>query len=210
MQSRLPGAFGSRDRIIVLASDHRYFGVVSGLERPREVLSPLLEHVDALMTDPGVLRNCFPGGVDVPVILRASGCTSTMPVPVPGHMQEPAKWAFEQRTGKPFDQTYQEYRAKIDSGTATARDFEQYRSLDSVVNLPDTIANENLILDAQDVRRESAAAAVVSVYLRTRYQSRTLDNLARLSRQARKINLPVWAWWRSAMRWDISNAIPIF
>ncbi len=34
-------------------------------------------------------------------------------------------------------------------------------------------------------------AAAVSVYLRTHYQSSTLDNLATMSRQARKLNMPV-------------------
>ncbi len=187
----LAGIFEGRERIVVLASDHRYFGVVSGLERPAEVLTPLLEYVDALMTDPGVLRNCFPDGIDRPVILRASGCTTTQSVPVPGYLQEPAKLAYQQRTGRDFDSTYRTLSSKIESGQASVEEFEEYRRLDSIVNLPDTIANENLILNAAGVRREGAAAAAVSVYLRTEYQSRTLDNLATLSRQARRLNLPV-------------------
>src|SRR3970040_739742 len=59
--------FGKSERIVVLAADHRYFGVVSGLEKPCQVLSPLLEFVDVLMTDPGVLRNEFGGQVSKPV-----------------------------------------------------------------------------------------------------------------------------------------------
>src|SRR5579884_2636179 len=81
-QSRLDEVFSGRERIVVLAADHRYFGVVSGLECPREVLSPLLPYVDALMTDPGVLRHSFTSGVGKPVILRSSGCSTTMSVPV--------------------------------------------------------------------------------------------------------------------------------
>jgi len=191
MQTGLEKIFAGRNRVVVLAADHRYFGVVSGLERPREVLSPLLPYVDALMTDPGVLRHCFRDGVGLPVIVRASGCSTTMSVPVPGYLQETAKLAYQQRTGKDFQTTYSECRAKIESGKATPAEFEEYRSLDSVINRPDTIANERLILRAEDVQREGGAAAAVSVYLRTEYQSRTLDNLATLSRQARKINLPL-------------------
>src|SRR5687768_3328546 len=65
--------FGKSERIVVLAADHRYFGVVAGLEKPWQVLSPLLEHVDVLMTDPHVLRQEFKGRVGKPVLLRASG-----------------------------------------------------------------------------------------------------------------------------------------
>ena len=191
MQTGLEEILVGRKRMVVLAADHRYFGVVSGLECPGTVLSPLLPHVDALMTDPGVLRHYFRDGVGKPVIVRASGCTTTMSVPVPGYLQEPAKLAFQQRTRKNFDKTYSEYQTKIDSGNATLAEFEQYRSLDSVVNRPDTIANERLILRAEDVIREGGSAAAVSVYLRTEFQSQTLDNLATLSRDARKINLPI-------------------
>src|SRR3972149_3702795 len=45
--------FGKSKRIVVLAADHRYFGVVAGLEKTRAVLAPLLHYVDVLMTDPG-------------------------------------------------------------------------------------------------------------------------------------------------------------
>ena len=51
--------FGKSERIVVLAADHRYFGVVAGLEKPLDVLAPLLPFVDVLMTDPGVLRHQF-------------------------------------------------------------------------------------------------------------------------------------------------------
>lgn len=191
MQIGLEKIFAGRNRIVVLAADHRYFGVVSGLERPAEVLAPLLPYADALMTDPGVLRHYFRDGVSVPVIVRASGCSTTMSVPVPGYLQEPAKLAYQQRTGKDFHKAYSEYQAKIESGNATAAEFEEYRSLDSVINRPDTIANEKLILRAEDVQREDGAAAAVSVYLRTEYQTQTLDNLATFSREARRINLPL-------------------
>ena len=183
--------FGKSERIVVLAADHRYFGVVAGLERPCQVLSPLLEFVDVLMTDPGVLRNEFGGQVSKPVLLRASGCTSTMSVSVPGYLQEPAKLAYQQRTGKEFDAAYREFQAKVESGKATPEEFEEFRYLDSFLTEPDTIANEKLILSAEEVRQEGAAGAAVSVYLRTRYQSSTLDNLAAMSRQARKAGIAV-------------------
>ncbi|MDX6647583.1 MAG: 3-hydroxy-5-phosphonooxypentane-2,4-dione thiolase, partial [Miltoncostaeaceae bacterium] len=79
--------FPNSDRIVVLAADHRYFGVVAGLERPGEVLTPLLEYVDVLMTDPFIVRTTFGGSVGKPVLMRASGCTSTMNVAVPGYLQ---------------------------------------------------------------------------------------------------------------------------
>lgn len=191
MQTGVEKIFAGRKHIVVLAADHRYFGVVSGLERPGEVLSPLQPYVDALMTDPGVLRHYFRSGVGLPVIVRASGCSTTMNVPVPGYLQEPAKLAYQQRTGKDFRETYSEYRAKIEAGKATPEEFEEYRSLDSVINRPDTIANERLILRAEGVKREGGAAAAVSVYLRTDYQSQTLNNLATMSREARKVDLPL-------------------
>lgn len=183
--------FRKSERIVVLAADHRYFGVVSGLEQPRKVLSPLLEYVDVLMTDPGVLRNEFQGRVAKPVILRASGCTSTMDVAVPGYLQEPAKMAYQQRTGRDFEKTYRDSRAKTESGKATPEEFDEFRYLDSFLHEPDTIANEKLILSAEEVRKEGATAAAVSVYLRTKYQSSTLDNLATMSREARKLSMPV-------------------
>lgn len=183
--------FGRSERIVVLASDHRYFGVVAGLERPGQVLKPLLPYVDVLMTDPGVLRNDFGGKVSKPVILRASGCTSTMDVSVPGYLQEPAKRAWQQRTGKDFDRTYLELKVKTDAGQATPEEFEDFRYLDSFLHEPDTIANERLILSGQNVKDAGAAAAAVSVYLRTRYQSSTLNNLATMSRHARKAGIAV-------------------
>jgi DhnA family fructose-bisphosphate aldolase class Ia len=165
--------------------------VVAGLERPYQVLSPLLDYVDVLMTDPGVLRNEFKGNVSKPVILRASGCTSTMDVTVPGYLQEPAKQAYQQRTGREFDKTYQEYKAKTESGKATPEEFDEFRYLDSFLHEPDTIANEKLILSAEGVREEGALGAAVSVYLRTKHQTSTLDNLATMSRQARKAGIAV-------------------
>ncbi len=191
MLDGLKRLFGGRERIVVLAADHRYFGVVAGLESPAKVLTPLLPYVDALMTDPGVLRNAFTGSVERPVILRASGCTTTMSVPVPGYLQEPAKLAYQQRTGCDFDKAFREIQAKVAGGTATPEEFDEYQVLESVVSLPDTIANERLIISARDVVSEGGAAAAVSVYLKTEHQSQTLDNLATMSRQAREAGLPV-------------------
>lgn len=183
--------FVKAERIVVLAADHRYFGVVAGLEKPGEVLKPLLEYVDVLMTDPGTVRNTFRGKVDKPVLMRASGCTSTMDVTVPGYLQEPAKSSYQKRTGRDFDKTYSEYSAKVASGKATPEEFNEFRYLDSFLHEPDTIANERLILTAEGVREDGGDGAAVSVYLRTQYQSSTLDNLATMSRQARKLNMPV-------------------
>jgi hypothetical protein len=136
-----------------------------------------------------VLRNDFAGKSPVPVILRASGCTSTMDVSVPSYLQEPAKWAYQQRTGRDFDHTYAELKAKTDSGQASAQEFEWFRYLDGFLHEPDTIANEKLILSGQNVKEMGCAAAAVSVYLRTRHQSSTLNNFATMSRHARKAGI---------------------
>lgn len=183
--------FGKSKRIVVLASDHRYFGVVAGLEEPGKVLKPLMEYVDVLMTDPGIVRHDFGGKVGKPVLMRASGCSSTMNVTVPGYLQEPAKASYQKRTGRDFEKTYADYSAKVSSGKATADEFNEFRYLDSFLHEPDTIANERLILTAEGVRDGGGDAAAVSVYLRTHYQTSTLDNLATMSRQARKLNMPV-------------------
>lgn len=191
MSPNLKTILGQYEHVLVLAADHRYFGVVAGLENPATALYPLIPYVDVLMTDLGTRRHYLGQNVNVPIILRASGCTSVMDVPVAGHLQEPAKLAYEQRTGKNFDEAYHELAMKVESGSASCVEFERFRSLDSIVNEPDTIANERLILTAENVLTEGACAAAVSVYLRTRYQSQTLDNLATMSRQARASNLSV-------------------
>ena len=183
--------FRGAERIVVLAADHRYFGVVAGLEQPEPVLKPLMPYVDVLMTDPSVVRNAFNGKVDVPVLMRASGCTTTMNVTVPGYLQEPAKAAYQARTGRNFDKTYNECTARIESGKATPEEFDEFRYLDSFIHEPDSIANEKLILSARGVCEAGGTAAAVSVYLRTHFQSSTLDNLATMSRMARKLDMPV-------------------
>ena len=183
--------FKGSERIVVLAADHRYFGVVAGLEQPGPVLKPLMPYVDVLMTDPSVVRHAFHGKVGVPVLMRASGCTSTMDVTVPGYLQEPAKAAYQARTGRNFDETYNACAAKVNSGNATPAEFDEFRYLDSFLHEPDTIANEKLMLSAQGARDAGGTAVAVSVYLRTHYQSSTLDNLAKMSRMARKLDMPV-------------------
>jgi putative autoinducer-2 (AI-2) aldolase len=114
-----------------------------------------------------------------------------MDVPVPGYLQEPAKLAYRQRTGRDFEESYNESKGKIERGGATREEFEQFRYLESFLHMPDTIADESLILTAEDVVREGGSGAAVSCYLKTMYQTKTLGNLARMSREARKLNLPV-------------------
>lgn len=183
--------FRGAERIVVLAADHRYFGVVAGLEEPGPVLKPLMPYVDVLMTDPSVVRHAFGGNVGVPVLMRASGCTSTMDVAVPGYLQEPAKAAYQARTGRNFEEAYSACAAKVKSGQASPAEFEEFRYLDSFLHEQDTIANERLILSAQGVCEAGGTGAAVSVYLRTRYQSSTLNNLATMSRMAKKLDMPV-------------------
>jgi putative autoinducer-2 (AI-2) aldolase len=66
-------------RAVMLAVDHGYFlGPTSGLERPRETVTPLLPHADSLMLTRGVLRQCVDPASRVSVVLRVSGGTSIL------------------------------------------------------------------------------------------------------------------------------------
>ncbi len=182
---------GKSGKAVVLATDHRYFGVVNGLETPGPVIRPLLPYVDVLMTEPHILRNVFGGKVDKPILLRASGCSTVMNVPTPAYLLEPAKAAYQQRTGKPFDQAVADLSAKAKSGKATDAEKEELAYLESFLYEPDTIGSEKLMLTGKGCVDEGAAGAAVSVYLKTRYQTQTLENLATMSREARPLGLPV-------------------
>ena len=66
-------------RTVMLAVDHGYFlGPTSGLEKPREMVGPLLPYADALMLTRGVLRTSVDPGASVPIVLRVSGGTSIL------------------------------------------------------------------------------------------------------------------------------------
>jgi putative autoinducer-2 (AI-2) aldolase len=63
----------------MLAIDHGYFqGPTTGLERPGEVVRPLLPYADSLMLTRGVLRNCIDPTIHTPIVLRVSGGTSVL------------------------------------------------------------------------------------------------------------------------------------
>jgi putative autoinducer-2 (AI-2) aldolase len=69
----------STGRTVMLAVDHGYFqGPTTGLENPRETISPLVPYADCLMLTRGVLRTSVDPGVNVPVVLRVSGGTSIL------------------------------------------------------------------------------------------------------------------------------------
>jgi putative autoinducer-2 (AI-2) aldolase len=66
-------------RTVMLAIDHGYFlGPTGGLEEPGKTVEPLLPYADSLMLTRGVLRQCIPPAVKVPVVLRISGGTSIL------------------------------------------------------------------------------------------------------------------------------------
>lgn len=66
-------------RCVMLAVDHGYFlGPTTGLERPREVVAPLVAYADSLMLTRGVLRQCVDPASRVPIVLRVSGGTSIL------------------------------------------------------------------------------------------------------------------------------------
>jgi putative autoinducer-2 (AI-2) aldolase len=63
----------------MLAVDHGYFqGPTTGLEKPRETITPLVPYADCLMLTRGVLRTSVEPDVNVPIVLRVSGGTSIL------------------------------------------------------------------------------------------------------------------------------------
>ena len=69
----------STGRTVMLAVDHGYFqGPTTGLEKPRETITPLVPYADCLMLTRGVLRTSVDPDVNVPVVLRVSGGTSIL------------------------------------------------------------------------------------------------------------------------------------
>ena len=66
-------------RTVMLAVDHGYFlGPTTGLERPRETITPLLPYADSLMLTRGVLRTSVDPACSTPIVLRVSGGTSIL------------------------------------------------------------------------------------------------------------------------------------
>jgi len=59
--------------------DHGYFlGPTRGLEKPAQTIAPLMPYFDALFCTRGVLRSVIDPANSKPIILRVSGCTSTI------------------------------------------------------------------------------------------------------------------------------------
>lgn len=64
-------------RTVMLAVDHGYFlGPTSGLETPRQTITPLLPYADSLMLTRGILRAAVDPTAAVPIVLRVSGGAS--------------------------------------------------------------------------------------------------------------------------------------
>ncbi|MBK8253173.1 MAG: 3-hydroxy-5-phosphonooxypentane-2,4-dione thiolase [Polyangiaceae bacterium] len=80
MKNRMAGILSPKDgRCVMLAVDHGYFqGPTTGLEKPREVVAPLLPYADSLMLTRGVLRTCVEADMRIPIVLRMSGGTSVL------------------------------------------------------------------------------------------------------------------------------------
>lgn len=77
MNNRLSQLIKSDGRCFFLAMDHGYFlGPTSKLEKPGEMVAPLMPYVDALFITRGVLRVSIDAASSKPVILRVSGGTS--------------------------------------------------------------------------------------------------------------------------------------
>ena len=80
MKNRMAGILSPKNgRCVMLAVDHGYFqGPTTGLEKPRDVVAPLLPYADSLMLTRGVLRASVDASVRIPIVLRVSGGTSVL------------------------------------------------------------------------------------------------------------------------------------
>ena len=80
MKNRLARIFNQKSgKTVMLAVDHGYFqGPTTGLKRPRETISPLLQYCDSLFVTRGVLRNCISPTTNTPIFLRVSGGPSVL------------------------------------------------------------------------------------------------------------------------------------
>ncbi|MDG6909372.1 MAG: 3-hydroxy-5-phosphonooxypentane-2,4-dione thiolase [Nitrososphaerota archaeon] len=66
-------------RTVMLAVDHGYFqGPTTGLENPRQTITPLIPFADSLMLTRGVLRTSVDPSQRLPIVLRVSGGTSIL------------------------------------------------------------------------------------------------------------------------------------
>ena len=80
MKNRMAGILSPKNgRCVMLAVDHGYFqGPTTGLEKPRDVVAPLLPYADSLMLTRGVLRTSVDANTRIPIVLRVSGGTSVL------------------------------------------------------------------------------------------------------------------------------------
>jgi len=66
-------------KCVFMPIDHGYFlGPTTGLEKPAQTIAPLMPYYDALFCTRGVLRSAIDPKNSKPIILRVSGCTSTV------------------------------------------------------------------------------------------------------------------------------------
>ena len=65
-------------RCVMLAIDHGYFGNIPGQLKCFDDMTPLFQYADALMLTRGMLRNCVPADIDVPIVLRVSAGASML------------------------------------------------------------------------------------------------------------------------------------
>jgi putative autoinducer-2 (AI-2) aldolase len=66
-------------KCVFMPIDHGYFlGPTTGLEKPAKTIEPLMPYFDALFCTRGVLRSAINPTNSKPIILRVSGCTSTV------------------------------------------------------------------------------------------------------------------------------------
>jgi len=178
-------------RAVVLATDHRYFGMHRGTEGFAEILPALIPYCDAFMTSQGILKyECVRQALEeniTPIILRASGCVN-----IASRRKSPAdqllvKAAYKTVAGGDFDQIYKESERDEKISATSRAHLEKMKRL---LNEDDTEADERLIMTAEQATKVHSLvkAVAVSVHIGSRYETPTLHELTRMVTQAYERN----------------------
>jgi len=79
MKNRLSQLIQKDGRALFLPIDHGYFqGPTRKLEKPAEIIKPLVPYADAIMLTRGILRACIEPSIEKPIIMRVSGATTVV------------------------------------------------------------------------------------------------------------------------------------
>ena len=161
-------------RTVMLAVDHGYFqGPTTGLEQPRMLLQELMPHCDALSPAKGVLYHCIDQPCLKPIILRISGGNSMV-------YSDPVELERElARRGTHLAQQ------------GALGQMEQLRAQIQEEMVDRELANEGLTVSLAEAKRLGVQGVSVSIYVGSRYQRQTIENLARVVDETRPEKIAV-------------------